>query len=88
VPSLLRALPSASGESNSKETLLRHYKFLLRRDFIFRADPSASLDIDLEDDDDMLTETCSNQLDPDIEKSPSWDGLWLEDDDNDAATES
>ena len=57
-------------------------------DLVFRADPSVTVDseVDLEDENDTLVGS-SNQLGADMEKSPSWDDLWLEDDD-DAATYS
>ena len=56
-------------------------------DLVFRADPSVTVDseVDLEDEDGTLMGS-SNQLGADTEKSPSWDDLWLEDDD-DAVTD-
>jgi hypothetical protein len=60
---------------------------LICRDLVFCADPSAIVDseVDLEDEDNPLAGS-SNQLGADTEKSPSWDDLWLEDDD-DAVTD-
>jgi hypothetical protein len=57
---------------------LQFLKCLIRRDLIFRADPSASLD---DEDEDILTES-GIELVPNIEQSLSWDDLWLEEDDD------
>jgi hypothetical protein len=53
----------------------------------FCVDLSVTVDseVDLEDEDGTLVGS-SNQLGADTEKSPSWDDLWLEDDD-DAVTD-
>jgi hypothetical protein len=50
---------------------------LICRDLIFRADPSASSEADINDDEEHLEGTHS-PLSPDVEKSSSWDELWLE----------
>ena len=60
---------------------LQFLKCLIRCDLIFRADPSASLDDDEDEDEDILTQGGS-QFVSDVEKGPSWDDLWLEDDDD------
>jgi hAT family C-terminal dimerisation region len=54
---------------------LQFLKCLIHRDLIFRADPSASLDNDLDEDEDILTYGDV----PNTEQG--WDELWLEDDD-------
>ena len=66
---------------------LQFLRCLICCDLIFRADPSASLDDDEDEDEDedILTQGGS-QFVSDAEKGPSWDDLWLEDDD-DAGTE-
>jgi hypothetical protein len=58
---------------------LQFLKCLIRRDLVFRTDPSVTDDseIDLEDDDGLVGS--SNQLSAGTEKSSSWDDLWLED---------
>ena len=60
---------------------LQFLKCLIRCDLIFRADPSAYLDDDEDEDEDILTQGGS-QFVSDVEKGPSWDDLWLEDDDD------
>ena len=62
---------------------LQFLKCLIRRDLIFRTQPSTSLD-DLDDEEDIMGG--NTQLVPDAEKSPSWDQMWLEED-NDAVTD-
>ena len=59
---------------------LQFLKCLIQQDLVFRADPSVTVDseVDLEDDDDSLVGS-SNQLSAGTEKSSSWDDLWLED---------
>ena len=54
---------------------LQFLKCLIHRDLIFRADPSASLDNDLDEDEDILKYGDV----PNTEQG--WDELWLEDDD-------
>ena len=54
---------------------LQFLKCLIHRDLIFRADPSASLDNDLDEDEYILTYGDV----PNTEQG--WDELWLEDDD-------
>ena len=54
---------------------LQFLKCLIHRDLIFRADPSASLDNDLDEDEDILTYGDV----PNTEQG--WDELSLEDDD-------
>ena len=56
---------------------LQFLKCLIRRDLVFRANPSTYFDSDL--DEEVLTQ--GGDLVPDAEQSLSWD-LWLEDDDN------
>ena len=57
---------------------LQFLKCLIRRDLVFRANPSTYFDSDL-DEEEVLTQ--GGDLVPDAEQSPSWD-LWLEDDDD------
>jgi hypothetical protein len=52
---------------------------LIHQDLIFCADHSVSLDADL--DEDELVEDNGGLSTPEIEKSTSWDDMWLEDDD-------
>ena len=54
---------------------LQFLKCLIHRDLIFRADPSASLDNDLDEDEDILTYGDVSNTEQ------GWDELWLEDDD-------
>jgi hypothetical protein len=61
---------------------LQFLKCLIRRDLVFRADPTEPLDSDTGEE-DMHD---GNSLVLDANQSPSWDELWLEDDD-DAITE-
>ena len=97
---LLHELESSDSEESSdnlgpstlvdptKPWLKQFLKCLIRRDLVFRADPSVTVDseVDLEDDDDSFVGS-SNQLSADTEKSSPWDDLWLEDD-GDAVTDS
>ena len=59
---------------------LQFLKCFINHDLIFRAHSSASLD-DLDKEEEGLTES-NTQLVPDAEKSPSWDQMWLEEDDD------
>jgi hypothetical protein len=58
---------------------LQFLKCLIWRDLVFHADPSVTVDseVDLEDDDDSLMGS-SNQLSAGT-KNSLWDDLWLED---------
>ena len=61
--------------------VLQFLKCLICQDLIFRADHSESLDTDL-DEEDRLFEDNVGLSAPEIEKSTSWDDVWLEDEDN------
>ena len=61
--------------------VLQFLKCLIRQDLIFCADSSVSLEIDL-DEEDRLVEDNSGLSAPEIEKTTSWDDMWLEDDDD------
>ena len=60
---------------------LQFLKCLICQDLIFCADHSESLDTDL-DEEDRLFEDNVGRSAPEIEKSTSWDDVWLEDEDN------
>ena len=63
---------------------VRSYQFLkclIHEDLIFRADNSESLDADLGEEDGLFEDNVGLSA-PEIEKSTSWDDVWLEDEDN------
>ena len=64
---------------------LQFLKCLIRRDLVFRADPTEPLDSDIDEEDDITTHDGNSSV-PGANQFPSWDELWLEDDD-DAFTE-
>jgi hypothetical protein len=60
---------------------LQFLKCLLRKDLIFRTDPSIASDTDPEDDE--LIEVGNGPLTPQTELSASWDELLLDEEDDD-----
>jgi hypothetical protein len=64
---------------------LQFLKCLMCHDLIFHADPTKPLDSNIGKEDDILMHDGSSLV-PDMNQFPSWNELWLEDDD-DAITE-
>ena len=60
---------------------LQFLKCLIHQDLIFCADHLESLDTDLDEEDRLFEDNVSLSA-PKIEKSTSWDDVWLEDEDD------
>ena len=70
--------------SHLKENImegLQFFKCLICQEFIFNANHSEFLDTDL-DEEDRLFEDNLDLSTPEIEKSTSWGGVWLENKDD------